>query len=128
MRTASHRDTLNGAVEFDTVRSVPQRDIETQIDGFYAPEVSWADDTHHVESGEWIPVDGYSHQYRYSGPVMHASEYLGGAMADAVLEAGGIYVLVVVEVIDDPNHDYSRENPEPAGWILLQHLGNEERI
>jgi len=68
---------------------------------------------------EWSFVDGFSGQYGYRGPIMHVSEYLGGGMADHVLETPGIYVVVVVEVLDDPDWDYTNENPEPAGWALL---------
>ena len=73
------------------------------VDGEREPE---------IEDDGWTFVDGYSRQDCYSGPVMHASEYLGGRMARDVLEAPGVYVLCVVEDMDDMGN--------PAGWVLLK--------
>ena len=113
------RDTLNSLVEFYCPFIVHgDGRVTTNPTGApYCPEV------HHVEHGNgveicderWGFVDGFSGQFRYSGPVMHASEYLGGRMAEHVLSQPGTYCLAVVEVIDDPDDD----DPEPAGWILL---------
>ena len=95
-----------------------------------------------VEGGEpeldgldgWQPVTGYSGQHGYSGPVMHASEYLGGGMARDLLSGelgAGWFVITSVEsdACDDfrmhgqctpDGGDCGRNcSEEPAGWILL---------
>lgn len=112
-------DDLNKAVEFDSP-------FEVLPDGSIVPHVRrrHAPNTYHVEGESkpeidgqgWEFVDGFSGQYRYSGPVMHASEQLSGGMADHVLATPGIYVLCVVEVLPDEDDD----QPEPAGWVLLR--------
>lgn len=82
----------------------------------------------------WQLVDGYSGQHAYSGPVMHASEQLGGGMARDLL-AGvmgtGWFVVVAVEsdTCDDftlygecgvsADADVHQCSDEPAGWMLL---------
>jgi hypothetical protein len=55
---------------------------------------------------------GYTGQYSYNGGVMHASEYMGGRLLDDILDTPGTYVIVAVEVDDDPDH--------PAGWTVLK--------
>lgn len=112
-------DTLNGLVEFDAPFMVrPDGTIDTHLPGIWAPEVYWDDDGPEISSREpWAPVNGYSGQDRYAGPVMHASEYLGGGMARDVLAAPGIYVLVVVTCLPDDDDP----EPEPAGWMLIRH-------
>lgn len=62
----------------------------------------------------WDVETGWSGQYCYSGPIMHASEYVGGALADHIRETDGYWVAVVAEV-----YPYDEDDPEPAGWVLL---------
>lgn len=79
----------------------------------HAPECIWEGfaDGAHIESGTgWTLIDGYSGQHGYSGPIMHASEYIGGRMVDAILAMDGWYVAVACETLDDGD--------EPAGWAL----------
>lgn len=84
----------------------------------WAPSLTWSGDTHHLDGEGWTLMDGYSGQDRYSGPIMHSSEYVGGHMAEDILARDGYYVAIVCEVLDDPDWDYSVENPEPAGWAV----------
>ena len=44
----------------------------------------------------WELLSGLSGQYGYSGPHMHASEYIGGGLARHILETAGFYVVTVV--------------------------------
>lgn len=111
--------TLDDAVDFDSpFRVVGDGTIE-RAEHVFAPEVIHVENEHEPEiSGSgWEFVDGYSGQYGYSGPVMHASEFLGGRMAEDVLDQPGVYVVCSVEVLDDPEN--------PAGWALLRR--NEPR-
>jgi hypothetical protein len=88
----------------------------------WAPSVYHEDGAQYswIDSADWDLLTGYSHQDRYSGPVMHASEGIGTAIAEELdrlaQDAPRVFALVVVEVLsDDPNED---ESPEPAGWAI----------
>ena len=89
---------------------------------------TWAPSVYHedgckypwIDGSDWDLLSGYSLQDRYSGPVMHASEGVGTAIAEALLElaedAPHVFTLVVVECLpDDPD---ASENDEPAGWAI----------
>jgi hypothetical protein len=112
------RDNLNDSIMFDSPFTVEDDGIVLNgrtgpHEGIYAPEIYWADGALEFHDDDWSLVDGFSGQYGYSGPIMHVSEYLGGGMADYVLETPGIYVVVVVDdILDD-------ESDEPVGWALL---------
>lgn len=108
-------------VEFDSPFRVGHSGrIYDRVEGVYAPEVfhSETDDVE-IVSSDWEAFSaGYTGQWGYNGPVMHQSEYLGGALADDILSTPGVYVVCTVEVLpsdDDPD-------PFPAGWIVLRRL------
>lgn len=110
-------ENLSDVMEFDHVIRVTENgEVEDGPDGEYAPELSIedADDTQlfqqAAETG-WELMRGYTGQYSYNGPVMHASEYIGGRMAEDILSTPGLYVAVVVE-IDDPDEE------DAAGWAV----------
>jgi len=112
-------DTLSPAVEFDHPFRVLGRGIITNRTEFYAPEMILDEE---IQGSGWEFVNGYSGQDRYSGPIMHNSEYLGGGMARDVLASPGVYVLMVAhwtpedgEREDDPDGPYDWE-----GWALLK--------
>ena len=141
-------ETLNSAVEFDSPFTIGHTDdaglttIE-RADGVYAPEVTLyvdkdgngvgeetIDGTPWKESKRWEAVNGYSGQHGYSGPVMHASELLGGTMArDVLADKGTTYVIVSVECLPDWEVDQDDDDDvllemttldNPAGWMLLK--------
>jgi hypothetical protein len=115
-------DELDKFAEFDHPFRVndwghdgfPDGSVTDDLPGVYAPSVYWyeGDSQEYIDGSGWEPVNGYSGQDRYSGPVMHASEFLGGGMAKEVLSTPGIYVVTTVEDPDDPDN--------PAGWMLLR--------
>jgi hypothetical protein len=90
----------------------------------------------------WQLMKGYSGQYGYAGPVMHASEFIGGGMARDILATPGDYVALSVESFCDYAEEHCIEdsgcNCEPAGWsvafkpaVLVQdvyHYGNERTV
>lgn len=149
-------ETLNGKVEFDSpFRIVGQMHdgrtvIENPLAHVYAPEVTlWTDKDHNGVGEEeidgtawngpqddWEVVNGYSGQYGYSGPTMHASEFLGGGMArDVLANVGAVYVLVTVECRPNWEVDENDEDDvflgqviqdNPAGWMLLRLQGTGE--
>lgn len=137
-------ETLNSQVEFDCPFMVlPHGNIDTSPERGCAPSVYLYVDkqgngvgTEEVECDReypWEPVTGYSGQHGYSGPVMHASEYLGGNMASDVLgDWGGVYVVCAVECLPDWEIDENAPDDvfagqvvqdNPAGWMLLKLKG-----
>ena len=107
-------------VEFDhPFRVGHSGTLYDDVPGVHAPEV-FHDDERDVDilDDDWVPFStGYTGQYSYNGPVMHASETLSGGLADDILATPGVYVVCAVEVWPDED---DRE-PFPAGWIVLQH-------
>jgi hypothetical protein len=126
--TVADRDTLNTLIDFDSpftiddsepanllrydaaAPSVPSVYLYVDADGNGVGEEE-------IDGTGWAPVSGFSGQYGYRGPVMHASEQLGGGMADWVIENPGTYVVVAVECLSEEGGD---EDLEPAGWMLLR--------
>lgn len=110
----AHRD-LNDVMGFDHVIEVLEDGSTIDRNDLYSPEC-------YGETGGsidfagykgWTALDGYSGQDRYSGPIMHASEFIGGRMASDILDEPGIYVAVVIDDLDDPEHPY--------GWAVLRY-------
>lgn len=75
------------------------------------------DDVPYNVHTQWEALTGYTGQHAYNGPVMHASEYLGGRLADDILATPGIYVVTSVEGYPEDQEDGSEE---PAGWTILR--------
>lgn len=67
-----------------------------------------------VSTGGWTLLTGFTGQYGYNGPVMHASELIGGGIARHILMTPGIYVALVVECLS-PDDD---QDEGPAGWAV----------
>lgn len=63
-----------------------------------------------VESAGWSLLNGWSRQYSYAGPIMHPSEFIGGALAEYILGSPGYYAAVSVETLDDSG--------DAAGWAI----------
>jgi hypothetical protein len=100
--------------------------ITDRVPGVYAPELfmSTADDDCHsildehekayIEDARrqgWEILDGFSGQDRYSGPIMHTSESIGGYLEDHIRTHPGLWVAVSVETDDDSD--------DAAGWVVL---------
>lgn len=126
-RSQVNADNLNSHVEFDSAFGV---DVDGNIIdapvGTYAPRVENSDtEDIDIDSDEWeaFSVD-YTGQYSYNGAVMHASEYLGGALAADILNTPGTYVVTAVEVDcmgDEAFCTYDNGcDCEPAGWTVLK--------
>lgn len=95
--------------------------------GLYAPEVfvnldsegqmtsaAEADMIRYVEYEGWELLTGYTRQYAYRGPINHPSEFIGGGMAEDILDKPGFYV--VVEVMGEGPDGQSE--PENIGWVV----------
>ncbi len=127
---------LNDLMEIDhVVRVHPDGTVTDAEDGWWAPEVYVnvdADGQCLADSDEelyrivspWRLMTGYTGQYAYHGPVMHASEFIGGRIEDDIRERPGVYVACVVEC-RGPDRD-ADENEEPAGWVVCYQLDEDK--
>jgi hypothetical protein len=106
---------LNDRMEFDHVVRVHPDGSVTDADGVYAPELH--DGELSTLDTRWALMDGYSRQDRYSGPIMHTSEFIGGGMERDILGAPGLYVALV---------DYPSDDTEPDGWAVAFILAEED--
>lgn len=113
-------DTLNAAMEFDHVIRVAAGGTvsDSPLDPYFdlhvveTSEGHWEDEFSIPEG--WELLRGYTGQYGYSGPVMHQSEYIGGGMAEHILETPGDYVALVVESED--LHQWQRDYDGAGEW------------
>lgn len=131
------RETLNDLVEFDVpFRIIPSNEgpllIGSNAIGIIPDCVTLMQgslqlliDFDHPDHSSWEPISGFSGQYSYSGPVMHPSEFLGGGMADYVLDVETSTVYVVMEVFAEDDEGVAFD--DPAGWILLRLRDNDEK-
>lgn len=73
----------------------------------------------------WALQTGWTGQFGYSGALMHSSEYVGGGLAEHILDSPGLWCAVVVSVLDcgcDPEKvedGHEGLSDEPAGWALV---------
>jgi hypothetical protein len=125
----SHADWLSARMDFDHVIMVdangrvtdgprdvhaPESLIGTDADGqiLAAHEREWIDSI--TRQGWELRTYGYSSQYRYSGPIMHASEYIGGSLAENIVRQPSLYAAITVETLDD--------GEDAAGWAVAYRL------
>lgn len=82
---------LNDIMEFDHVVQMHWDGTVTDAPaGIYAPNLHNGD----LDDPKWTMLNGWSGQHFYSGPVMHDSESIRGALAQHILDTPGIYVAV----------------------------------
>lgn len=149
MSTIVNRDNLNDAIDFDVPFTLDLRDDTGRVtlsraDGVYGPTVEHDAvhdvliDGHAVNCPcgycAWSPLTGYTRQHGYRGAVMHASEFVGGGLADDLLATADehpVYMVTSVEVTEcDEDCDPGEHTPEdveagiwghePAGWCILR--------
>ena len=121
--------TLNDIMEFDhIIRVNTDGPIDEDLDmsvgdtGSYFDLNVGTDGTDLFEMSEgWELLSGFTGQYGYNGPVMHASEFIGGGLERHIVETPGYYVALVVEgrCDYDGSTDCTPESGcdcEPAGW------------
>lgn len=118
-------DNLDEVMEFDHVIKVGN-DLSVR-DTMYQKEPVWAPDVEHSNEhdaliygqpyiehpNEWTLLTGFTGQYGYNGPVMHPSEYVGGALAAHILSTPGYYAAVEVR-----NEDYEYPDGDAIGWAV----------
>jgi hypothetical protein len=109
------------AVEFDHPFTITNGEV-VDVNDAYAPSVYLVegDDDETIDGQGWQFVsDGWTGQYGYSGPVMHASEFIGEGIAERLAEMAESYrafAIVAVEFIPENEDDLSTE---PVGWAIV---------
>lgn len=109
---------LNETMSFDHVIRVRDGVVEDMNPGspgyVYAPELYWGGGEPDLTPQNWTLLTGYSGQYRYSGPIMHESEFIGGQLEQDILAQDGYYVAVVCYDLDLEDG----EDDKIAGWAV----------
>lgn len=117
-------DQLSDAMEIDhVIRVLEGHTIDTSPDsGLYAPTM--LDDA--LDSEEWTLITGRSGQYGYDGPTFHNSEYIGGGLADYILDFPGYYVAILSDhspqTPEDEAQDEAGEYDGIEGWGIAHQL------
>ena len=114
--------TLNDIMEFEHVIEVHEDGTITDRNDLYAPSLLDGE----LDSSEWTMLSGFSGQDRYSGPIMHNSEYIGGGMEAYIRETPGVYVVVVSDYSPtcdkceaDVHMEPSDLEDESKPWVLM---------
>lgn len=106
---------LNDIMEFDHVIEVHADGSITDRPDVYAPDLY---DDVIVASGWEFFTTGYSRQDGYAGPIMHASEFIGGRLEYDIRTTPGVYVALVAYYYD-PDSDASDDDGYYAeGWAV----------
>jgi hypothetical protein len=105
--------TLSDLMAFDHVISVHVDGTITEPNRVQdVPEAVYDDELSAPEG--WELLTGYTGQYSYNGPTMHASEYIGGGLARDILATPGYYVALVSYVLTEEDDD----SDDVAGWCV----------
>jgi hypothetical protein len=132
---------LNELMSLDhVIRVLPGRQVAENT-GDYAPEVyieldedgqivgsAEPDMIKRIEDAGWEAMDGYSGQHGYSGPIMHVSEFVGGRMADDILDAPGLYVAVMPTGLYPAEETRERDGDDAIGWLMLRKLQHGRQV
>lgn len=115
--------TLNDRMEFGHVIRVSIDGAITDEWDLHAPETVYQtldgdgqcidDEIHFLPKG-WTLLTGFTGQYSYNGPVMHASEFIGGDLERHILSNPGLYVAVVVDGLRTEETD----DDDNIGWAV----------
>jgi hypothetical protein len=121
---AGHRVSvsLGDLMEFDHVIEVHKDGSITEPEGIHAPELNDGE----LDAGDkpWRLI-GNSRQ-QGGGQIMHNSEFVGGRLADMILESPGLYVAIVCSWDCNDLHEHDDcEVGVIEGWGLA-HLPTEE--
>lgn len=108
-------DRLTDRMEFDHVIRVREDGRVVDVPDVCAPSLYWIGDGHELDGTGWTLLNGYSGQYRYAGPIMHESEYIGGRMARDIASTPGVYVALVCY-----SGDGHADEDDVAGWAVAR--------
>lgn len=120
--------SLNDRMEFGHVVRVHDDGTVTEPRDIYGPEVVYQeldsdgqcvdDEIHELPAGWSLMTAGYTSQYGYNGPVMHACESIGGSLERDILATPGYYVAVVVDGLPYGEDETLDEDDLNIGWAV----------
>lgn len=111
---------LSAAMEFDHVVTVTADGHV--VDGprnIYAPDL--IDGELSGDGWEFFST-GYTRQDGYRGPIMHNSEFIGGQLADDILDTPGTYAAVVAAYTPDDDDDEMIWE----GWAIVRYAEDDD--
>lgn len=128
--TDEQREHLRTIMDFDHVVRIHEDGTVSEPRDEYAPEV-WQD--YDIDEDgyahcrmepvildkDWTLLTGHTGQYGYNGAVMHPSEYIGGGLADYILDNPGLYVSLIVELSFDEDEEVA-EQDTLVGWAIAR--------
>ena len=111
--------SLSDIMDFDHVITVRPDGAIEDAPNVYATELfQWEQ-----EDGTWVEelstrepwelLSGFTGQYGYRGPMMHASEQIGGGLAEHIVTHPGLYVALYPSVIALDGSD-----ADPDSWAV----------
>lgn len=106
--------SLNDQMDFDHVIRVDEQGNVSDAEGINAPDLFDGE----LVGNDWTLLAGYSGQDRYSGPIMHNSEFIGGQMERDILARPGLYVSLVCYWDNSDDEAPDAENPYVEGWAV----------
>lgn len=131
-------DNLNEVMEFDTVVSVFSNGVVEVLPNIYAPDVTQYIDEHGSAPNEpeicqseptiaapdyWEFLTGYTGQHGYNGACMHQSEYVGGRLAQDILDEPAVYCVVAIYedcICERDEYDQCIDHDTPSSWAVLK--------
>ena len=127
MRKHPDFGNIDAQTSLDTSFRIDENGTVVSGEGVYPPDVEcYSDGKIDIQDRhrEWEPVTGFSGQYGYSGPMMHASEAMDGSSMELyVRENPGVYA-----VVNPLNGDYDpygedddiNNDSYTDSWVLLK--------
>jgi len=127
MTTIDDPGMLNAFMEFGhVIRVVDGVASDTDIPSVihtWAPSV-YDGELDQLPGHRWSLLKGWSNQDRYSGPIMHDSEFIGGSLAQHILDTPGYWVALVSDYFcgeDCDQDDHEDCEMITEGWALAFH-------
>lgn len=117
-------DTLDDMVEFDSPFLI-NGDGTAELSGNFAPNVygEQGQNDPEIEASPkkgWEFMRGYTGQYGYNGPEMHTSEFLGGRMAEDIVNTPGEYAVVAVQYLCDEFCGFCDDETHLESWAVIR--------
>jgi hypothetical protein len=109
------------AVEFDWPFTITNGEV-IDVPGVYAPSVYLyeGDRAETIDDQRWrLLSHGWTGQYGYNGPVMHASEFIGEGIAEQLAEMAEDYRAFAIVAVDFIPEDEDDQSTEPVGWAIV---------
>lgn len=113
--------TLNDLMDFDHMIRVVGTVI---MDGFDSPYMEFSEEDRLSAPEGWSLLTGYTRQDGYRGPSMHASEFIGGDLADHIMSTPGDYMAVMDEDSWAVAYRPPINAPLPSGLPGCDYCGN----